>query len=455
MKPTHKNRATIVLHSRGPPIAKQLESATVYVELLKGASKNNMRMYTTSNTIQNWSDIDFQKAEKSVKKLQKRIATAYRNDEFDKMAFLQHQLIHSFYAKALAVKSVTSNRGKLTPGVDGIVWITPDDKWNAIAMMKHRGYQPKPLKRIYIPKANGKLRPLSIPTMKDRAMQTLYKFALEPIGELTADGCSFAYLPNRSAKDAIVRMRDVLSKNPDFQWIMKADIKACFDNISHEWILEHIPMDKTVLRKFLECGYVEHSMYHLTDKGVPQGGCISCVICNMTLDGLERLLEEHFGPLVKMIRYADDIIIAGVSKPVLVQEVTPVLENFLIERGLTLSKEKTDYLSVEQHIHFLGWEIYKDNAGFLCIPPREKIDTLLGNLSDTWDEYCHDSGQKLCEKLYQQIRGWLNYYAGVAPLQALNGIEFETVMLLNSLTGDNWLAGFIGNIFSKCLKDMY
>lgn len=120
--------------------------------------------------------------------------------------------------------------------------------------------------------------------MKDRAMPTLYKFALEPIGELTADECSFAFLPNRNAKDSIVRMCDVLSKNPDFQWIMKADIKACFDNISHEWILEHIPMDKPVLRKFLKCGYVEHSMYHLTNKGVPQGGCISCVICNMTQD---------------------------------------------------------------------------------------------------------------------------------------------------------------------------
>ncbi len=413
-----------------------------------------MKMCTTSNTIQNWLEINFREAEKCVKKLQKRIAMAFHNDDFDKMTFLQHQLIHSFYAKALAVKYVTSNRGKLTPGIDGIIWNTPDDKWNAIAMMQHRGYKPKPLKRIYIPKANGKLRPLSIPTMKDRAMQTLYKFALEPIGELTADKYSFAFLPNRSAKDAIVRMRDVLLKNPDFQWIMKADIKACFDNISHEWILEHIPMDKVVLRQFLKCGYIENSIYHLTDKGVPQGGCISCVICNMVLDGLEGLLEEHFGHSVSMVRYADDIIIAGKSQPFLVQAVTPVLDDFLMERGLTLSKEKTDYLSVFHRIPFLGWEIYKDGYDIICRPPKKKIDTLLSRISHTWYKYYYDSDQRLCKKLSQQIRGWLNYYNGIAPLQSLNGVEFEIVMLLNSLTGDNRLAGFVGNIFSKCLKDM-
>lgn len=413
-----------------------------------------MKVYTTSNTIHSWSEIDFRKAEKSVKKLQKRIAMAFHNDDFEKMAFLQHKLIHSFYAKALAVKCVTSNRGKFTPGIDGIIWDNPKDKFDAIFMMQRRGYKPMPLRRIYIPKTNGKFRPLSIPTMKDRAMQTLYKFALEPIGEMTADKCSFAFLSNRSAKDAIVRMNDILSENPNFLWVMKTDIKACFDNISHEWILKHIPMDKVILRKFLECGYVKNSMYHLTDKGVPQGGCISCVICNMALDGLERLLEEHFGHSISMIRYADDIIIAGESQTFLVQAVSPVLDNFLTERGLTLSKEKTDYFSVCQKIYFLGWEIYKDEQDIICRPPRKNIDILLSKLSDTWYEYYQSSYRELCKKLSQQIRGWLNYYNGVAPLQSLNGIEFEIVMLLNTLTGDKRLAGFVGNIFSNCLKDV-
>lgn len=413
-----------------------------------------MKMYTTSNTIQSWSEINFREAEKTVKKLQKRIAVAFHNDEFAKMELLQNKLTHSFYAKALAVKYVTSNRGKNTPGIDGIIWNSSIDKYNAIFMIQRRGYKPMPLRRIYIPKEDGRLRPLSIPTMKDRAMQTLYKFALEPIGELTADRCSFAFLSNRSARDAIIRMSNVLSDNPEFLWVMKADIKACFDNISHEWILEHIPMDKVILRKFLKSGYVENSMYHLMDKGVPQGGCISCVICNMVLDGLDRLLEEHFGHSVSMIRYADDIIIVGRSQTFLMQKVTPVLDKFLIERGLALSKEKTDYFSVYNKIHFLGWEIYKDGYDIICRPPRKKIDTFLNRISDTWYAYYQSSYKELCKKLSQQIRGWLNYYNGIAPLQSLNGIEFEIVMLLNSLTGDNRLAGFVGNIFSKCIKDV-
>lgn len=248
----------------------------------------SMEKCATTVTVQSWSDINFRKAEKRVKKLQKRIAEAFHNDDHDKVASLQHKLIHSFYAKALAVKSVTSNRGKDTPGVDGILWADPKDKYDAIFELRRRGYKPMPLRRVYIPKSNGKFRPLSVPTMKDRAMQTLHKFALEPIGVLTADPSSFAYLPNRGARKAIVHLVAVLSHCPDLCWVMKADIKACFDNISHEWIMEHIPMDKTILWKFLKCGYVENSTYHSTGRGIPQGGCISSVICNMVLDGLER-----------------------------------------------------------------------------------------------------------------------------------------------------------------------
>ncbi len=414
----------------------------------------NLKRYTTPHTIQSWSEIDFRKAEKSVKKLQKRIAEAFRNDDFCKVNLLQHKMIHSFYAKALAVKTVTSNRGKDTPGVDNVIWDNPKEKYDAIFTLTRRGYKPMPLKRIYIPKANGKCRPLSIPVMKDRAMQTLYKFALEPIGELTADSCSFAFLPNRSAKDAIICMRDILSDNPDFLWVMKADIEACFDNISHEWIMEHIPMDKSILWKFLKCGYRDNQIYHMTKRGVPQGGCISCVICNMVLDGLDGLLQEHFGNSVSLIRYADDIVIAGESQKFLVQAVMPVLDDFLIERGLTLSKDKTDCFSVYNKINFLGYEIYKDGYNIICKPPRKKIDTLLSKVFYTWYEYHQSSCRKMCKKLSQQIRGWLNYYNGIAPLQYLNCIEFEIVMLLNDLTGDNRLAGFVENIFSKCLKDM-
>lgn len=405
----------------------------------------NTSKCATSDTAQSWTDIDFSKAEKCVKKLQKRIAEAFNNDEVDRVISLQHKMIHSFYAKALAVKSVTSNRGKKTSGVDDVVWVTPEDKYNAIFQLNRRGYKPMPLKRIYIPKVNGKMRPLSIPTMKDRAMHTLYRYALEPISEVTADCCSFAYRSKRSAKDAIIQIVNVLTEHPEYQWVMKADIKACFDNISHEWVIEHIPMDKVVLWKFLKCGYIEESVYHPTERGVPQGGCISSVICNMTLDGLEELLNMNFGRSVCLTRYADDIIIVGESQELLVQMVVPVLNEFLSERGLALSKEKTGFYSVNDKIHFLGWEISMVDGKIIAKPTREKVDSLLGKVKDV---LMHPQEEQECE-LNWRIRGWLNYYAGIAHPLSLNDVEYEIYLLIYGSTGDNRFAELVRDIFSR------
>ncbi|MFR5876918.1 MAG: reverse transcriptase N-terminal domain-containing protein, partial [Eubacterium sp.] len=193
-----------------------------------------------SDTNGNWFDIDFKSAENSVKKLQKRIYMAYSNNDIDKVNYLQHRIIHSFYAKALAIKIVTSNRGAYTPGVDNIIWTTPEEKYNAIFTLSRRGYTPKALKKVYIPKLDGSNRIISIPTIKDRAMQTLYKFALEPIAEATADSCSFGFRKGKSSRDAVVRCKNILTELPNRQYVLKTDIKSCFDNISHSSIMNTI-----------------------------------------------------------------------------------------------------------------------------------------------------------------------------------------------------------------------
>ena len=226
---------------------------------------------TDTNFFKAANEIDFKKAERHVKKLQKRIALAYKNHRYDVVMNLQHKMIHSLYAKALAIRCVVSNKGKYTPGIDNVVWNTSDEKVIAIFMLKRRGYKSSPLRRIYIPKGNGKFRPLSIPTMHDRAMQTLYKFALEPIAEISADEHSYGFRPNRSVRDAIIHCCNILETD-SLNWILKIDIKSCFDNISHEWILEHIFMDKKILYEFLKCSYVENSITYPIEKGVPQGG---------------------------------------------------------------------------------------------------------------------------------------------------------------------------------------
>ncbi len=203
---------------------------------------NGQPCASTAETL-NWESINWETASAYVRKLQMRIVKAQKEGHISKVKSLQWLLTHSFYAKALAVRRVTSNRGKNTPGVDHELWRTPQAKFNAIAKLNRRGYQPQPLRRVYIPKKNGKMRPLSMPTMTDRAMQTLYKFALEPIAETYADPNSYGFRVGRGTHDAIEQCFTDLNKGKSPEWILEGDIKGCFDHISHEWLMENIPMD--------------------------------------------------------------------------------------------------------------------------------------------------------------------------------------------------------------------
>ena len=157
-----------------------------------------------------WKGIDFARCERKVRKIQIRIAKAHTGKRYNKVKALQWMLTHSFYAKALAVKRVTSNGGGNTPGVDMETWEKPEAKTQAISELKRRGYQPKPLRRVHIKKSNGKLRPLGIPTMKDRAMQALYLMALEPVSETTADSRSYGFRKERRCMDAVMQCHNIL-----------------------------------------------------------------------------------------------------------------------------------------------------------------------------------------------------------------------------------------------------
>src|ERR1017187_5366117 len=185
-----------------------------------------------------WHGINWADAQRQVRRLQTRIVKATQAGRHNKVKALQWLLTHSFSGKALAVKRVTGNKGKNTPGVDKITWKTPEAKINAIASMKRRGYSTLPLRRVLIPKKNGKTRPLGIPVMKCRAMQALHLLALEPIAETTADRNSYGFRPERSTADAIEQCFKVLYRPVSPQWVLEGDIKGCFDNISHSWMLQ-------------------------------------------------------------------------------------------------------------------------------------------------------------------------------------------------------------------------
>ena len=383
-----------------------------------------------------WEEIDWQKARAYVKKLQMRIVKAQKRGHYSKVKSLQWLLTHSFYAKALAVKRVTSNSGKRTSGVDHELWLTPQAKFIAISKLNRRGYRPQPLRRHYIPKKNGKMRPLSIPTMTDRAMQTLYKFSLEPIAETYADPNSYGFRIGRSTHDAIEQCFTDLNKGKSPKWILEGDIKGCFDHISHQWLLENIPMDTQILEKWLKCGYVETQKLFPTDEGTPQGGTISPTLMNMTLDGLERLLHDrlptrkkvngktHFNKM-NFVRYADDFIITGESPEFLREKVLPIVREFLTERGLQLSEEKTVITHIGEGFDFLGKNIRKYNGKLLIKPCKSAVKSFLGKVRDIIKSSKSIKQEILIRRLNPVIRGWVNNQRYVVSSKVFSTVDYE------------------------------
>src|SRR5262245_14899911 len=244
-----------------------------------------------------WHSINWKRANRNVRRLQRRIAQAQQQCKKRKVRALQFILTRSFSASCLAVRRVTENSGKRTPGVDGQKFDTPEKKAQAVTNLTAEDYKPQPLKRIYIPKTSGKaFRPLGIPTMFDRARQALHLFALDPIAETIADPNSYGFRKSRSVADAIEQCFNTLCRSTSAQWILEGDIQSCYDEISHEWLLSHAPMDRAILKKWLDAGFIERQIHYPTTVGTPQGGIISPVLMNLTLDGLEPLLASKFPP---------------------------------------------------------------------------------------------------------------------------------------------------------------
>jgi len=388
-----------------------------------------------------WNTIDWPKAHQEVRRLQARIVKATQAGRWGKVQALQRLLTRSYSAKVLAVQRVTENAGKHTPGVDGVVWKTPQEKWQAIQDLRQSGYHSQPLRRIYIPKNSDptKKRALGIPTMHDRAMQALYLMALEPVAETTGDPHSYGFRPERACRDAIEQCFNVLTSRGRAQWVLEGDIKACFDTISHEWLLANIPLEKALLRKWLQAGYLEKGQLFPTEAGTPQGGIISPVLANMALDGLEGRLREKYPrgtrrakrAKVNLVRYADDFIITGSSSELLETEVKPLVIAFLQERGLTLSPAKTTITHITTGFDFLGQHIRKYPNGKLLIKPSPRnIRRFINHVRQIICDHRHIPAGQLVVMLNPVLRGWAMYHRHVVSKAIFCSLHHEIVMSL-------------------------
>jgi RNA-directed DNA polymerase len=395
-----------------------------------------------------WNMIPLDKAREYVKRLQIRIAKAVRNGQYRLAKRLQYLLTHSHFAKVLAVKRVTSNRGRRSAGIDGEKWTTPDQKMKAVLTLSDKGYQAKPLRRIFIPKPHSrKMRPLSIPTMYDRTIQALYALALIPWAETTADRNSFGFRMKRSAQDAALYTFQCLSKRSSAQWILEGDIRGCFDNFAHCWLLDHIPLDKRILNQFLKAGFIYDGILYRNESGTPQGGLISPLLANMALDGMERLLKDNFPrKKVNLVRFADDFLVTADSRETALQ-CKVIIIKFLQERGLELSDEKTKIVHINDGFDFLGWNFRKFKGKFLIQPSKKAIAAIIDKLRDIIKAAMTWTQADLIKALNPIITGWAMYHRTVSSSKTFGKLDWIISNMLwswakrrHNNNGKQWIA---------------
>jgi RNA-directed DNA polymerase len=405
-----------------------------------------------------WHAIPWRKVWRNVRRLQARIVQAVREGRWGKVKALVYLLTHSFSGRTLAILRVTSNSGAKTPGVDGILWDTPESKTQAFTLLRQRGYRPLPLRRVYIPKSNGKLRALGIPTVLDRAQQALHLLGLDPIVETRADPNSYGFRLHRSCADALAQCYNTLRQSTSPDWILEGDIASCFDRISHRWLLDQVPMNRVQLRHWLQAGYLDKKVFHDTTEGTPQGGILSPALANYVLDGLEQRLQERFADTarasrqnkVHLVRYADDFIITGTSRALLRDEVRPLVAHFLAERGLTLSPEKTSITHREDGIDFLGQHLQRYANGMLRVTPsRKSVRALLAKIR----AFLQTRGPMLTtgevvQCLNPKIRGWAQYHRHAHSKRTLAYVDHRIFQMLwqwarrrHPRHGKRWLKG--------------
>ncbi len=269
-------------------------------------------------------------------------------------------------------------------------------------------------------------------------MQALYLLALDPVAETLGDRNSYGFRSARSPADAIEQCFADLSRKNSAQWILEGDIKSCCDKISHEWLLAHIPMEKVILRKWLKAGFIDKHVLHATEEGMPQGGICSPVIANLTLDGLETKLRERFPKpprsgskeKVNFVRFADDFIVTGKSKEVLEQEVKPLVEQFMRERGLELSQEKTHITHVEDGFDFLGQHVRKYNGKLVIKPAHKNVQAFLEGIRKVVKGNKQATAGHLIAQLHPKIRGWANYHQHVVSKETFAKVDHIIFTLL-------------------------
>ena len=376
-----------------------------------------------------WNDIDWNANQRLVRNLRQRIYRASREGNKRKLRSLQHLMLKCRANRETSIRRVTQiNTGSSTPGIDKVTVKTPEARTRLMAeLATYQPWKARPVKRVYIPKSNGKRRPLGIPTILDRCMQAVVKNALEPEWEAKFEPCSYGFRPGRSCHDAMERIYQISKPNTRKHWVVDADIVGCFDNIQHKTIqtaLSRFPA-KGLVTVWLKAGLIENERYERTELGTPQGGVISPLLANIALHGMETAVSISYrkkgeGWTVKgkraLVRYADDFVIFAETKEDALNAQQEMSE-WLQERGLTLSKEKTKVCHLTDGFDFLGFNVRhypnaktKTGHKLLIMPSQESVKKFTGRLKQEWKALAGHNAETVIRRLTPILRGWANYF---------------------------------------------
>ena len=378
-----------------------------------------------------WQAINWRKAQRNVRNLRQRIFRATQAHAWRQVRALQKLMLRSYSNTVLSVRRVTQvNAGKYTPGVDQVVVKTPTARGRLVDQLTTcQPWRVQPVRRVYIPKANGTKRPLGIPTILDRCLQAQVKNALEPSWEATFEGSSYGFRPGRGCHDALGKIYHLANPRNRKKWVVDADITGAFDHIDHDFLLRtlgEVP-GKALIRQWLKAGVMEEGGLSATLAGTPQGGVLSPLLLNVALHGLEAAVgvkHDAQGVIAgsrAVVRYADDCVVFCESQAEARHVREHVLPRWLAERGLTLSTEKTRIVHLTEGFDFLGCRVRHYAAprtsryGYklLITPSPQAVAAKRRELREVWHRLQGHNLNTVLARLNPSIRGWANYYRTV------------------------------------------
>jgi RNA-directed DNA polymerase len=468
--------------SSGPERALTWAGEPVNAEAVGLANRRGKLDTVTVNgpeDVLNWDAVDWRVHEQNVVRLRRRIFTATRKQDWATVRSLQKMMLRSWSNTLLSVRQVTQrNAGRRTAGIDGEIALSSSARARTAVRVHHTcsSWDPLPVRRVHIPKANGKQRPLGIPVIMDRCHQARVRNALEPEWEARFEPRSYGFRPGRSCADAVgILFNTLRGAQARRVWIVDADLTAAFDKIDHDRLLAALGSfpAKELIGRWLKAGVVEKGTFTPTGEGSPQGGVISPLLMNVALHGLEEAAGvryhrsgAHAGEAIRgtptLVRYADDMVACCHSRQQ-AEQVKAGLAEWLAPRGLSFNENKTRIVHLDEGFDFLGVNVRRYRGRTLLIKPSpDAVRRIRKRLTDEMRGLRGSNAGAVIARLNPIIRGWAAYYRGVVSSKIFNALDkhvwwlaFQWARHNHSNKSKKWIVRRYFGKFNKARNDRW